>query len=189
MNDDEPADLPVIIKQQRPTRYNDVPMDEARKAIFLNTLAETGSPSAAAEAATPWSQAKDGGLSAFRALREGDPAFAQAWDRAQSSLLAKVETEITRRAFEPNVKAVYWNGEKIGEELTYDNKLLLRLARKLDPEGWSEQQKIKIDGKLSTQHNHTMDLSKLSADELEAVLKLTAASTDGDATNTSTSEH
>jgi hypothetical protein len=115
-------------------------LTDARKKTFLKVLAETGSPTAAASAATPWSKHRQGGLASFRDEARRDVEFAAAWERAQQKALAAVEQEIVRRAMQPPRRAVWHKGELVGwtEDRNSSDKLLLRLAARLDPQ-WRER--------------------------------------------------
>ncbi len=81
-----------------------------RKKVFLETVEETGSNVAAAQAATPWTTGEHGGLSTFRDERRRDPKFAMAWERAMEAALARVEAEIMRRAMTPTRRPVFSRG-------------------------------------------------------------------------------
>ena len=119
------------------------PLTEDRKTIFLQALAATGSPIAAASAATPWSTHKQGGIATFRDEARRDLEFAAAWDRARDEALAEVEKEIYRRAMQPPQRPVWHKGEVKGwvEDRHSSDKLLLRLAARLDP-GWRERTSV-----------------------------------------------
>lgn len=87
------------------------PLTEDRKRVFLQALAATGSPIAAASAATPWSTHCQGGVATFRDEARRDPEFADAWERARQEALAEVEKEIYRRAMHPPERPV-WQDRK-----------------------------------------------------------------------------
>jgi len=116
------------------------PVTEERKALFLRELARTGSECAAARAASPHALGKNGGLESFASVRKRDPEFAQAWQEAKEAALAGVEEEIRRRAMEPPKRPVWHRGEHVGEheDRSSSDKLLLRLAERLDP-SWSQR--------------------------------------------------
>jgi hypothetical protein len=118
-------------------------LTEDRKTIFLKTLAATGSPIAAASAATPWSTHRHGGVATFRDEARRNPEFAAAWECARQQAIAEVETEIYRRAMHPPERPVWHQGEVKGfmEDRNSSDKLLLRLAARLDP-AWREHTSI-----------------------------------------------
>jgi hypothetical protein len=96
-------------------------------------IAEVSWPDA--RAASPHS--KYGARRTFEDLRARDPQFREQWDNAINASLAKVESEIMRRAMTPTKRPIFSRGELVGEEDVFDNKLLLALARKMSPE-WRE---------------------------------------------------
>ena len=130
------------------------PMTPERKALFLEALAATGSPTAAAEAATPWSKSPHGGLSSFKDEKQRDPQFADDWERAVEAAVGKIESEITRRAFTPTRRPVYSKGEFKEYVEEYDNRLLVTLARKMNPDQWIERRQIEHSGSVDHFHKH-----------------------------------
>lgn len=130
------------------------PMTPERKDLFLEALAATGSPTAAAEAATPWSKSSHGGLSSFKDERKRDPKFADDWQRAVEAAVGKIETEVTRRAFTPTRRPVYSKGELKEYVEEYDNRLLVTLARKMNPDQWIERRQIEHSGTVDHRHSH-----------------------------------
>lgn len=137
-----------------PGRREQHAMTPERKAVFLERLAATGSTVAAAEAATPWATGGRGGVQSFYDERARDVEFADAWKRAEAAALAAVESEITRRAFEPERRPVFSKGVLVGQHETYDNRLLLSLARRLNPEAWSERKQLEVSGQVDHNHRH-----------------------------------
>lgn len=124
-----------------------LPITDERRTIFLDTLRSTGSFSAAARAASPHALDRHGAHSGFRGLMERDPEFAAQVEQARHDALGAVEAEIHRRAFEPPRRPVFSRGEVVGdwEDRGSSDRLLLRLAEKLDPEGWAPQSRIKSE--------------------------------------------
>lgn len=129
-------------------------MTDERKNVFLKVLAETGSTTAAASAATPWAEERHGGLQSFRDERKRDPAFSEDWSRAEESALAAVEAEIMKRAMSGSHRPIVSQGRVVAHEVTHDNKLLLAVARKLAPESWTERRQLEHGGKIEHQHDH-----------------------------------
>ena len=150
-------------------------LTDERKAVFLKTLAATGSPTAAASEATPWSQHRHGGVATFRDEARRDPAFAASWERAMQAALATVEREIVRRAMEPPKRPIWENGAVKGwvEDRASSDKLLLRVAAKLDP-AWRER--TTVDANLAIQAEmltvSPQDVLLLAYDEQQALLAL-----------------
>ncbi|MBW7057845.1 hypothetical protein KY389_14365 [Paracoccus bogoriensis] len=122
----------------------------ARRKTFLRALAETGSYAAAAKAATPYSSNRSAAVSTFRRLRAIDPEFAAACDEAIQTALGKVESTIWDRAINGTQRPVVSGGQIVGYETVVDNKLLLSLARRLDPEAWSETRKVEHSGQIDS---------------------------------------
>lgn len=132
------------------------PMTDQRKAVFLKTLAETGSVAAACRAASPHSEYGRAAKSTFNDLRRKDPEFAQAWDDAVSDALAEVESELMRRAMEPAKSPVTdRSGRVVGfrEDRLSSDRLLLRIASRLDPEAWAERRRQDTHVTGEIQHN------------------------------------
>lgn len=150
-------------------------LTEERKAIFLKTLAATGSPIAAASAATPWSTHVQGGVATFRDAARRDPEFATAWERARQEALAEVELEIFRRAMHPPERPVWHQGEVKGfvEDRNSSDKLLLRLAARLDP-AWCEHTSIEqnVTVQASVLNIMPQDILLLASAEQELFLDL-----------------
>lgn len=122
-----------------------LPIDEQRRAIFLDHVARGESLVTAAKAASPHCTGHDGGLAGFTCLAQRDPEFAAAVEAATQAALGEVEDEIRRRAMHPPTRPVWHKGELVGsfEDRSSSDRLLVRLAEKLDPEHWAPQSKIK----------------------------------------------
>ena len=109
-------------------------MTEDRRQVFLKVLAETGSRSAAAAAASPHLDGGDGdrpGYESFRDLWKRDPEFALKVQRAETLALGRVESEIAKRAFTLDERPIFdRQGNKIGVQTDSRpaNQMLLRLA-------------------------------------------------------------
>lgn len=149
---------------------------EKRKAEFLRVLRATGSPAAAARAATPWSTRRRGGYNTFLDLRKRDPEFARAWDEAMAEMIGSVEAEVVKRAMNPVLRPVYSKGELVDHVAEYDNKLLLRLAEKLNPADWIPSQRVQHSGTVTHQHGHLVlaveDLMLLEEDQRDLLVGL-----------------
>lgn len=109
-------------------------MTAKRRETFLAELARHGNITAAAAA----SPNKDSGAvvrATFYDLRKRDPEFKAAWDYAVDMATASVDLELHRRAVEGYDEPVYSQklGTQIGTIRKYSDRLLLALAKKLDP--------------------------------------------------------
>jgi len=116
-----------------------LPIDERRKQLFLDELQLTGSVTAAARAASPHTVGHDGGLSGFTSLAQRDADFAASMEAAKERALGAVEKEIHRRAMHPPRRPIWHRGEVVGEyeDRSSSDRLLLRLAEKLNPDDWA----------------------------------------------------
>jgi len=131
----------------KPKSVRHMRIDENRRRIYLDRLAMGDSPVSAARAASPHCIGNDFGLGGFRELAKRDPEFAAQVAAAKEAALADVEDEIRRRAMNPPLRPVWHKGQLVGhyEERLSSDKLLLRLAEKLDPEHWAPQSRIKSE--------------------------------------------
>ncbi|MGZ0172896.1 MAG: hypothetical protein ACKVHE_25450 [Planctomycetales bacterium] len=142
-------------------------MTEERRQVFLKVLAETGSRSAAAAAASPHLDGGDGdrpGYESFRDLWKRDPEFALKVQRAESQALGRVESEIAKRAFTLDERPIFdRQGNKIGVQTDSRpaNQMLLRLAERLAPGTWAQRKHHEIDGKISHDHQHSVSVATL----------------------------
>ena len=129
--------------------YDKHPLTQERVDMFLEVLAETGSKTAAARAASPGLTGSRAGYSTFRHEWERDPAFKEAVDAAYDSYLGKLNHEIHNRAFTPTSRPIFSNGERVGEELKYDNQLLIRVAKRHEPDKWGDRQQVEHTGQIN----------------------------------------
>ena len=134
--------------------------DEQRKAIFLKTLAATGSVAAACQAASPHSDSERHSKSTFFELRRRSPEFAAAWDEAIHAALGVVESEIFRRAMHPAVSPVTDRaGNVVGvrEDRMSADRLLVKIAARLD-DSWVERRHSEhvVSGSIS-HHAYALD--------------------------------
>jgi hypothetical protein len=161
-------------------------MTEERRQVFLKVLAETGSRSAAAAAASPHLDGGDGdrpGYESFRDLWKRDPEFALKVQRAESQALGRVELEISRRAFQLDERPIFGkDGKLLGvqKDSRPANLMLLRLAERLAPQTWQQRKHHEIDGRVSHDHRHAVavatlqpsDVLLLEPDEQDELLRL-----------------
>ena len=125
-------------------------IDSQRRAAFIQALEdEWGNFSAACRIASPHSTATNGKpcYSSFRRLMNVSPGFSQEVAEAMARVKDKVAEEITKRAINGTETPVFQKGERAVDHdgspasiTSHDNKLLLRLAAKLDPENWGLQE-------------------------------------------------
>lgn len=93
-----------------------------------------------------------------------DPEFKREFDRSRKIVIATLEDEAARRAYEGNMRPVFQGGKKVGNIREYSDTLLIFLLKGLAPEKYRER--FEHTGKGGT------DLfSGKSDDELTAILK------------------
>lgn len=78
----------------------------------------------------------------FYRWRDDDPVFQEALRRMQERMKDRVEQEIFRRAVLGVERAVWHKGEVVGREVQYSDRLLLALARRVDPLAWGDRPEV-----------------------------------------------
>ena len=108
----------------------------ARRAKFIQELAQHGVVVEAARAASPNSVAVSGAKASFYSLRKRDPGFARQWDEAIEIADARIEKELIRRAVEgverPFVQKAQIVRDENGQPVTervFSDRLMEVLAR------------------------------------------------------------
>ena len=161
-----------MTSEMKKTRRGCQRMTEDRRQVFLKVLAETGSRSAAAAAASPHLDGGDGdrpGYESFRDLWKRDPAFALEVQRAETLALGRVESEIAKRAFTLDERPIFdRQGNKIGVQTDSRpaNQMLLRLAERLAPQTWQQRKLHEIDGKISHDHQNSVAVATLQPQDV-----------------------
>jgi hypothetical protein len=157
-----------------------------RKRVFIKVLAETGSRSAAAAAASPHLDGGKGcrpGYESFKSQWQRDPEFALAIQEAEQRALGKVESAIAERAFTLDERPIFdRQGNKIGvhTDRRTANAMLLRLAERMAPGTWAQRKHHEIEGKIAHDHQHSVavatlepsDVLLLEPDEQDELLRL-----------------
>ena len=139
----------------------------AREERFLKTLAETGSVAAACAASATEAHGPRAAKSSWQDHRRKHPEFAQAWDEALEAALGRVEVELHRRAMEPaRTPVVNRDGAVIGhrEDRMSSDRLLLRLASRLDPDSWAERRRQDVE--VSGEVRHTSQRLELAPSDV-----------------------
>ena len=141
-----------------------------QKAKFLEELSKCGIIEIAA---------KKAGI--YRDLHykwKEDPEYVKLYEAAQRESDALLEAEIRRRGVLGVKQAVWYQGKKVGEEIVYSDNLLMFHAKKRMPEYRDAfKQDISLSGSVNA--NVSVDLSKLTQDQLDALDTLyLAASSD-----------
>jgi hypothetical protein len=143
-----------------------------RKQVFLRVLAETGSRSAAAAAASPHLDGGSGdrpGYESFRDQWKRDPEFALEVQRAETLALGRVESEIAKRAFTLDERPIFDRlGNRIGTQTDSRpaNQMLLRLAERLAPQTWQQRRHHEIDGKIAHDHKNSVAVATLQPQDV-----------------------
>jgi hypothetical protein len=145
---------------------------QERRGVFLKVLAETGSRSAAAAAASPHLDGGGGdrpGYESFRDLWKRDPEFLLDVQRAETQALGRVESEIAKRAFTLDERPIFdRQGNKIGIQTDSRpaNQMLLRLAERLAPQTWQQRKHHEIEGKIAHDHQHSVAVATLQPQDV-----------------------
>ncbi len=95
---------------------------KARRARFLDTLAETCNVKASAKAADMCSQA------AYQ-LRKRDADFARGWVSALTAGYEALERRLLERALFGDREEIWHGGAKVGERISYPDRVALTLFR------------------------------------------------------------
>jgi hypothetical protein len=147
-----------------------------KQVKFIETLAETGIVSHAAERAGMSVE------SAYRMRRRSTAtSFASAWKAAQAHAVQRLTDLAFERAIEGVPTPVFHNGEQVGERRYYSDRLLVFLLRYHDPNKYGVFAKL-MEAVLP-------DFRAIEAEPLEALVRkilLTKAKPDsnGDSVNT-----
>lgn len=100
------------------------------------------------------------------------PEFAEREEEALRLYRASLSKEIHRRGVEGVVKDIYWQGQVVGQEIVYSDRLLLEHARRHMPE---YRERLSVDQK--TEHSGFVGLGALqelspeSQDDLRRILQ------------------
>lgn len=133
-----------------------------KKAAFLRTLAKIGNISTAAELCN---MARSNHYDWMR----DDPEYPALYHAAMETATDKLEEEAQRRAVEGVQEPIYQNGELVGHKLKYSDVLLMFLLNGARPEKYkrvTENRSLNLH-----QHNHHLDLSGLTDDQIKGLQK------------------
>lgn len=112
-----------------------------KQGAFLAALEQTGNVTRAAEHV-----GVDRRL--FYRLREKDPTFAEAWQRALLIGIEALEDEARRRAFEGYNKPVFQQGAQVGTIREFSDTLAIFLLKGAKPDVYRERQDVNVSGSL-----------------------------------------
>lgn len=113
------------------------PMDDRRKAIFLEALAQVPDEHLAALSAGVT-------IIVARAEKRTDQAFAAAWEMAANLAVGFAEKEAFRRAVEGVTKRIYHQGNPVGTEQVYSDSLMARILEAGNPR-YERKSQVKAD--------------------------------------------
>lgn len=170
------------------------PMTKERIRAFLAAYrAGWGNFSAACRAVAPHSDAALPCRSSWLQLRDRDPHFRQQLEEIDAEIKDEVFEEVRSRALHGTLEAVYQKGARVFEPVLdendqvvrdgdgnpkmrpasitrYDNRLLLALARRIDP-AWVERNIHEHTGEVEHKLVTSAELLRMSPDELATVEK------------------
>jgi hypothetical protein len=106
-----------------------------KKRAFLLAFAEIGQITRAARAASV-----DHSLHYY--WHKTDPAYREAFADAKDLAAATLEEEAIRRARDGVKRTIFYQGEAIGEELTYSDTLLIFLLKGAIPDKYSDKHEL-----------------------------------------------
>ena len=108
-----------------------------------------------------------------------DPEYVKAFDVAHKQACDAIDQEIYRRGAKGFLEPVFYQGRKVADIRKYDSTLLIFFAKGLMPDKYRENFKGDISLSGNVNANVSVDLSKLSQDQLDALDTLyLAASSD-----------
>lgn len=134
-----------------PPKHSKMRLTERRKETFLNALARTGSFPAASRAASPHASTRWGASKTFRDEEKRNPEFASQVEEARLKAIGVIEQTIYDRAVDGIEEPIWEHGKLVGTRKVYDNKLLMRLASKLEP-AWAEKRHNTVEGHIEHRH-------------------------------------
>jgi hypothetical protein len=133
---------------------------DERVELFLTTLSQGGTVTAAAEKANI-------GRRTVYDWKEADPDFAAQFEDAYQRGIAVLEDEAVRRAYHGVQRPVYQRGVVAGHVTEYSDSLLMFLLKSRDPR-FRDKATVEMTGAgggpIKTEGG--LDLAKLSTDEL-----------------------
>lgn len=134
-------------------------LTEREFALACEVLARTGSKAAAILALSAGAKDSEGRPSRRRTLEQAlatNPEWAQRWEDAKFAALGFIEGEIAKAAVTVDERPIFdKSGALIGvqKDSRPRNDMLKFLARKLDPDAWSEKRQLQMSG--TVEHRHT----------------------------------
>lgn len=134
------------------------PLTEREFNVACEVLARTGSKAAAILSIAGGATDGEGRPSRRRTLEQAlaaNPAWAQRWEEARTLALGAVEQAIAEAAFTVDERPIFDSkGNLLGvqRDSRPKNDMLKFLARKLDPDAWSEKRQLLHSGSIDHKH-------------------------------------
>jgi len=119
------------------------PITEEEQAVFLDVYRKTRKQDVAAKAA---GRTYEG----FYGLRQKDKAFQVQFETARAEIFEKLEEDAVRRAYEGVERAKYYQGEVIGTEMEYSDRMLQFMLERGWPERFAPTSRTEVTGKDGT---------------------------------------
>lgn len=143
----------------QPARIIRGPLTEREFNVACEVYARTGSKAAAILAISGGATDGNGRPSRRRTLDDAlrsNPEWAQRWADAKHDALGLVEAEIAKAALTVDERPIFdKNGRLLGvqRDSRPRNDMLKFLARKLDPDAWSEKRHLQMSGTVEHRHS------------------------------------
>lgn len=134
------------------------PLTEREFNLACEVYAKTGSKAAAILAIAGGATDSAGRPSRRRTLEEAlkaNPEWAARWEEARTLALGEVERAIAEAAFTVDERPIFdKSGRLLGvqRDSRPRNDMLKFLARKLDPDSWSEKRQLQMSGTVEHKH-------------------------------------
>jgi hypothetical protein len=134
------------------------PLSEREFNLACEVYARTGSKAAAILSIAGGATDSAGRPSRRRTLEEAlraNPEWAQRWEEARTLALGLVEAEIAKAALTVDERPIFdKSGKLLGvqKDSRPRNDMLKFLARKLDPDAWSEKRQLQMSGTVEHKH-------------------------------------
>lgn len=105
--------------------------------------------------------------------RQEDEAFAVAWSEIELATTEEMEREAYRRGVKGVEEPVFNRGLIVGSVQKFSDTLLIFMLKSRRPDVYRENVKVEHGG--TVKHDHSVDLSKLSPEDLHDLERITAA--------------
>lgn len=134
------------------------PLSEREFNLACEVYARTGSKAAAILSIAGGATDSAGRPSRRRTLEEAlraNPEWAQRWEEARTLALGLVEAEIAKAALTVDERPIFDKAGKllgVQKDSRPRNDMLKFLARKLDPDSWSEKRQLQMSGTVEHKH-------------------------------------